>query len=204
MCEGDCDLDSHCAGELKCYHREGHNSLSQNIPPGCSGNAHGLNYDYCYDPALECNNVHVNYYKVPSDYDLSKSYLDSLVPFRKEYVPDIYADFYVGYVGGSKEYNVSARYESYLVFPSTGSFELCVRTDDHGRLYIDGTLFMENYWSQNNPSCATFTEVSLGTKHEFQLDFTDWGGGALVYFTWKVPNASSHVKVPSSAFLKSI
>lgn len=41
-CEGDCDSDSHCAGSLKCYSRNGKQAI-----PGCSGS--GISGgDYCY------------------------------------------------------------------------------------------------------------------------------------------------------------
>jgi len=46
-CEGDCDRDSGCEGNLQCFQRDGFT-----IPPGC-GTADGLGekgYDYCYDP----------------------------------------------------------------------------------------------------------------------------------------------------------
>ena len=44
-CQGDCDTDNDCAGNLKCYQR----SSGGTVPPGCSGTPTGSN-DYCYDP----------------------------------------------------------------------------------------------------------------------------------------------------------
>ena len=41
-CEGDCDTDSGCQGDLKCFQRD----ASENVP-GCSGGG-GTAYDYCY------------------------------------------------------------------------------------------------------------------------------------------------------------
>jgi len=46
LCEGDCDNDSHCAGSLRCYHR---NTDADAIPPGCAGQPERSN-DYCFDP----------------------------------------------------------------------------------------------------------------------------------------------------------
>jgi len=43
-CQGDCDNDDDCAGELKCFHNTGGAS---DVPPGCQGNAQA-NWDYCY------------------------------------------------------------------------------------------------------------------------------------------------------------
>ena len=46
LCEGDCDIDSQCAGDLKCFQRDGIGNI-----PGCNGK--GINnYDYCVYPEL--------------------------------------------------------------------------------------------------------------------------------------------------------
>ena len=44
LCEGDCDSDSQCAGNLRCFFRSGTAQV-----PGCSG-AGVSGKDYCYDP----------------------------------------------------------------------------------------------------------------------------------------------------------
>ena len=43
-CEGDCDTNADCEGDLKCFERK----TNDPNPPGCSGTPH-KNYDYCYD-----------------------------------------------------------------------------------------------------------------------------------------------------------
>jgi len=44
MCQGDCDTDEHCKGNLKCFERDGYTSI-----PGCDGLG-DEKFDYCYDP----------------------------------------------------------------------------------------------------------------------------------------------------------
>ena len=44
-CEGDCDKDSHCQGNLKCFQRDDEESV-----PGCSGGIDKSGKDFCYDP----------------------------------------------------------------------------------------------------------------------------------------------------------
>jgi hypothetical protein len=46
-CQGDCDLDSQCAGNLKCWQRDGNEPI-----PGCimGGSGDISSHDYCYDP----------------------------------------------------------------------------------------------------------------------------------------------------------
>eukprot|EP00562_Extubocellulus_spinifer_P016374 CAMPEP_0178568468 /NCGR_PEP_ID=MMETSP0697-20121206/15926_1 /TAXON_ID=265572 /ORGANISM="Extubocellulus spinifer, Strain CCMP396" /LENGTH=627 /DNA_ID=CAMNT_0020202573 /DNA_START=65 /DNA_END=1949 /DNA_ORIENTATION=- len=46
-CEGDCDRDAHCKGDLKCFERDGKEPV-----PGCYGSGK-TDFDYCYDPDYE-------------------------------------------------------------------------------------------------------------------------------------------------------
>lgn len=52
MCKGDCDKDSQCAGDMKCYHSH----KSGNIVTGCESKTTGRT-DYCYQ-ANRANPVH--------------------------------------------------------------------------------------------------------------------------------------------------
>ena len=47
-CEGDCDGDNDCIGDLMCFHRE---TWNVGLPAGCTGTPHFEKHDYCYDPA---------------------------------------------------------------------------------------------------------------------------------------------------------
>lgn len=44
-CDGDCDRDADCAGDLECFERDGSESV-----PGCDGGGGTIGEDYCYDP----------------------------------------------------------------------------------------------------------------------------------------------------------
>jgi hypothetical protein len=47
LCEGDCDRDSDCQGNLRCFQR----GASRESVPGCTGaDADATRFDYCYDP----------------------------------------------------------------------------------------------------------------------------------------------------------
>ena len=46
-CQGDCDYDHDCAGDLKCYQRIGEGN---DYVTGCSPSAIWADVDYCYDP----------------------------------------------------------------------------------------------------------------------------------------------------------
>ena len=49
-CQGDCDADSNCLGNLRCFQRTPGNSGG--IPPGCETSNLYKDYDYCYDPNI--------------------------------------------------------------------------------------------------------------------------------------------------------
>ena len=58
-CEGDCDDDSDCIGDLECWQRT---SNGMPVPPGCSGQPL-MDHDYCWDlkftVPLEYNGLHL-------------------------------------------------------------------------------------------------------------------------------------------------
>ena len=43
-CQGDCDDDDECEGDLVCFHNENGDA---HVPPGCSGTG-TADWDYCY------------------------------------------------------------------------------------------------------------------------------------------------------------
>ena len=45
LCQGDCDGDGDCTGELTCFQRDGTEAV-----PGCSGSGNS-GWDYCVSPA---------------------------------------------------------------------------------------------------------------------------------------------------------
>jgi len=49
QCQGDCDEDEHCEGDLICFRRDG----GSNWVPGCSGTTDEGGADICIDPADE-------------------------------------------------------------------------------------------------------------------------------------------------------
>jgi hypothetical protein len=53
MCQGDCDHDSDCAGDLKCFQRDGTTPV-----PGCLGTG-TADWDYCYNRSLDSSPMEV-------------------------------------------------------------------------------------------------------------------------------------------------
>ena len=56
-CQGDCDVDSHCPGDLQCFQRGAGATYANTRVPGCKVGTTGdvASMDYCYDPTfLSC------------------------------------------------------------------------------------------------------------------------------------------------------
>merc|ERR1712217_400585 len=53
-CEGDCDFDWDCKGDLTCYQR---GILVKTLPPGCKVKQFGKDHDFCFDPTKDGSNA---------------------------------------------------------------------------------------------------------------------------------------------------
>merc|ERR1712106_1019471 len=54
LCVGDCDYDSECSGDLRCYQRE-----EYEVTPGCRGVKE--DYDFCVLPPVVKRDLNTNY-----------------------------------------------------------------------------------------------------------------------------------------------
>jgi N-acetylmuramoyl-L-alanine amidase len=82
--------------------------------------------------------------------------------------------------------NFSARWTRTMYFPS-GIFRFHLRGDDGIRLWIDGTLVIDQ-WIDQSPK-EYVVDYALGAgNHAFQIEYYENGGGALVQFWWEWAN----------------
>lgn len=69
LCEGDCDNDSECLGNLSCFQRDGTEPV-----PGCAGVGGSPGNDYCYErPASQSTNSAFYYEAEDASFDISTS-----------------------------------------------------------------------------------------------------------------------------------
>jgi len=53
-CQGDCNDDDDCSGDLECYHNAGKKNVDV---PGCTGTVDSDSADYCYNPNWDQDNA---------------------------------------------------------------------------------------------------------------------------------------------------
>ena len=93
----------------------------------------------------------------------------------------------------------SARYQATLVPPTTGDYQIGTRTDDGGRLKIDGKVIEED-WSVH-PAKTTVASVHLEAGHSYALevDFFQAEGEASVSLVWGMPTQRDFQSAISAA-----
>ena len=86
---------------------------------------------------------------------------------------------------GLPEDNFSVRWTGTLVPPKSGLYMLAIRSDDGGRLYLDGKLLIDN-WGEHPPTLKT-TEIELvgGKAYPIRLDYYEGIIGASVELLWQ-------------------
>ena len=102
--------------------------------------------------------------------------------------------------------NWSARWSGLLVAPQSGTYHFLAGADDGVRLYVDGTLRVDN-WPANGQA---YTEVSsdvlspggfsltAGT-HQIMVEYQQLTGGSRVRVAWQTPGSGSYATIPAGA-----
>jgi len=93
--------------------------------------------------------------------------------------------------------NFSARWTGMLAVPATGSYRFQTNSDDGVRLWVNGSLVIDNF-TAHAPTLNTSELISLvaGTRYDIKLEYNEFGGGAVMQLNWLVPGSSAHVAVP--------
>jgi alpha-D-xyloside xylohydrolase len=92
----------------------------------------------------------------------------------------------------------SVRWTGRLRAPETGEYELATVADDGVRLWLDGTLLIDD-WSQHAPEYhAGRVTLAAGRQYDFRLEFYDEILGATVKLRWTRPSDRSAAEAPQS------
>lgn len=133
-----------------------------------------------------------------SSYDLtgpSVNTLDSTVNFNTSLggtttvwgVPNVNAD------------NFSVRWTGQVKAPVDGNYTFTTISDDGIRVWIDGTLVIDNYTTHapatnNSPAIA----FAAGSLHDIEINYYERGGGEEMVLEWSYPGQGTQV-IPQSA-----
>ena len=95
--------------------------------------------------------------------------------------------------------NFSARWTGSLLVPTTGSYNFATVSDDGVRVWINGTLVIDN-WTLHGPTTNTATGIALtaGQAVSVRIEYFEQTGGATVRWQWQAPGSSAYVAVPAA------
>ena len=79
----------------------------------------------------------------------------------------------------------SVRWTGSVIPPGTGDFDLCVKSDDGSRLYVNGELFIDNWGKHAAVTKSRPMKLEKGKALSVILEYYQSGGGALVQLGWK-------------------
>ena len=89
--------------------------------------------------------------------------------------------------------NYSVRWTGKIKAPATGTYNFQTNSDDGVRLYINGTLVIDNF-TNHAPVVNTGTTASItaGNDIDVVLEFFQGAGGAIIDLKWQPPGATSY------------
>jgi len=99
-----------------------------------------------------------------------------------------------GGVGGN---TFSVRWEGKLMAPSTDDYTLLLTVDDGGRLWIDGSLVIDE-WRDQAPTEFSATLRLVQGLHDIRIDYYENQGGASCELRWRTDTMSRRVVPPSA------
>ncbi|MCX5789095.1 MAG: glycoside hydrolase family 3 C-terminal domain-containing protein [Elusimicrobia bacterium] len=147
------------------------------LPPPGKGGAHGLWAEYFSNKELQGAPVLARL-----ESDVNHDWSDGQKPAE-----------------GVGPYDFSARWTGRLRVPKSGEYELAARTDDGGRLWLDGKPLADD-WSDHGPvTHSKKVTLKAGRDYAIKLEFYQHGGGATAQLGWIPQTAAQMGKAVAAA-----
>lgn len=89
-----------------------------------------------------------------------------------------------------------SRHTGYLKIDTAGDYQFSISADDHAKLWVDGKLAIEQYYSKKGWNAGALPLIP--GYHEFKLEYMETYGGNYVTLSWTGPGVSG--AVPPAAF----
>ena len=87
-------------------------------------------------------------------------------------------------------YNVAALFEGVLHFPMTGTYKLCVRSDDGSKVYMGGDIIID--FDGIHGASMTCVDKSVDADdHEISVEYFQAEGGHFLQLLWQKPGDTS-------------
>ncbi|ARN73584.1 DUF6701 domain-containing protein [Oceanicoccus sagamiensis] len=102
-------------------------------------------------------------------------------------------------IAGIPRDDFSVRWEGELEVPADGNYTFRVRGDDGIRIYIDGSLLI-NDWSNHGPRNRDSSAVAMlaGQRYTILVEHYERGGGAVAQVSWSGPTTGGFQIIPST------
>ncbi|NMO15065.1 hypothetical protein HPC49_08260 [Pyxidicoccus fallax] len=94
----------------------------------------------------------------------------------------------------------SARWSGTLTAPATGTYTLRTNTKDGVRLWLDGTLLLDNWMhvDEGGQTLSTTVSMTAGSRHDLVMEYLEAYGTAHAQLAWSGPGIALQ-PIPSSA-----
>lgn len=100
-----------------------------------------------------------------------------------------------GFINGSpgagvNEKNWSARWSGSLTPPTSGSYTLFLSSDDGSRLYVNGSLAIDNWGDHGNQTKSATLDLIAGQAYSIEVQYYQGGGESSLHLGWNVPGST--------------
>ncbi len=95
--------------------------------------------------------------------------------------------------------NFSVRWTGTVEASSTGSFTFQTNSDDGVRVYVNGTLVINN-WTAHSATLNTSAAIAMTANQRYSIvvEYQELTGSAVMQLRWKTPGTTSYVAVPAT------
>jgi len=102
-------------------------------------------------------------------------------------------------VAGLPVDNFSVRWTGHVAPTSDGSYTFQTTSDDGVRLWVNGTLVVDN-WTTHAPVTNSSPAIALkaGSYYEIKLEYFEGTGGAVSKLAWTTPGTTTAVPIPQN------
>ncbi|HEX2673850.1 MAG TPA: PA14 domain-containing protein, partial [Polyangiaceae bacterium] len=103
-------------------------------------------------------------------------------------------------IPGLDKDNYSIRWTGSIIAPSTGTYTVCVQSDDGNRVWIDGNLISDVWYVHGaREDCKSQLNWVAGSTHSVRYEFFQISGGTRAVITWSSETIAKQT-IPQSAY----
>lgn len=96
----------------------------------------------------------------------------------------------------------SIRWRGELEIPNSGNYTLTTRSDDGVRLWLDGSLIIDNFTDHAaTDNSATVNGLVAGQRYNIVMEMYERGGFAVATLSWQGPGIPNQIIPPGALFL---